>query len=106
MGRLGRSGTEKLPGQMGECGVLQCEVPQPGVQLTVDGCVMVMKRDEMNLIFRGGKCLTRSHNTFKNGRMDYVLKRLRAINIIQHGAISAVSPLLNVSGEIVRNLEE
>lgn len=110
MGRLGLSGTGKLPGQMGDCGVLQCEVPQPGVQLAVDGCIMVMKRDEMNLIFRGGRCLTltltHTHNTFKNGRMDYALKRLLVINIIQHGAISAVSPLLNISREIVRNSEE
>jgi len=32
--------------------------------------------------------------------MDYALKRLLAINIIRHRAISAVSPLLNVSREI------
>lgn len=108
MCRLGLSGTGKLPGQMGDCGVILCEVPQPGVQLTVDGCVMVMKRDEMNLILRGGKCLshTHAHNTLKNGPMDYALKRLLPINIIWHGAISAVSPLLNVSREIERNLEE
>ena len=60
MARLGLSGTGKLPGQMGDCGVILCEVAQPGVQLTVDGCVMVMKRDEMNLILRGGKCLSLS----------------------------------------------
>lgn len=58
MGRLGLSGTGKLPGQMGDCRVILCEVPQPEVQFTVDGCVMVMKRDEMNLILTGRKCLT------------------------------------------------
>lgn len=58
MGRLGLSGRGKLPGQMGDCRVILCEVPQPGVQFAVDGCVMVMKRDEMNLILRGWKCLT------------------------------------------------
>lgn len=62
MGRLGLSGMGKLPGHMGDCEVILCEVPQPGVQLTVDGCVMVMKRDEMNLILNGGKCLSFSHS--------------------------------------------
>lgn len=106
MGRMGLSGTGKLPGQMGDCRVILCEVPQPWVQLAVDGHVMVMKRDEMNLILRGGKCLSRTnaytnaHTTLKNSLMDYVVKRLLAINIIGHGAISAVSPLLNVSREI------
>lgn len=52
MGRLGLSGKGKLPGQMGDCGVILCEVPQPEVQFALDGCVMVMKRDEMNLILR------------------------------------------------------
>lgn len=61
MGRLDLSGTGKLPGQMGDCGVILCEAPQPEVQFTVNGCVMVMKRDEMNLILRGGKCLTHTH---------------------------------------------
>ena len=61
MGRLGLSGMGKLPWQMGDCGVILCEVPQPEVQLTVDGCVMVMKRDEMNLIHRRGKCHTHTH---------------------------------------------
>lgn len=58
MGRLGLSGTGKLPGQMGDCRVILCKVPQPEVHFTVDRCVMVMKRDEMNLILRGGKSLT------------------------------------------------
>lgn len=57
MGRLGLSGVGKLPGQMGDCRVIQCEVPQPGVRLDVDGCVMVMKRDEINLILTGRKGL-------------------------------------------------
>lgn len=102
MGRLGLSGTGKLPGQMGDCGVILCEVPQPGVQFALDGCVMVMESNEMNLTLRGGKCLTHIHtdNTLKNGPMDYALKRLLVINIIRRGAISAVSPLLNVSREI------
>lgn len=104
MGRLGLSGKGKLPGQMGDCGVILCEVPQPEVQFALDGCVMVMKRDEMNLILRRGKCLARihrrAHDTLKNGPMDYALKRLLLTNIIRHGAISAVSPLLNVSREI------
>ena len=58
MCRLSLSGTGKLLGQMGNCGVILCEVPQPEVQLALDGCVMVMKRDEMNSILGGGKCLS------------------------------------------------
>lgn len=57
MGRLGLSGTGKLPGQMGDCRVILCEVLQPEVQFSLDGCVMVMKRDDMNLVLRGGKGL-------------------------------------------------
>lgn len=109
VGRLGLSGTRKLAGQTRDCGVILCKVAQPGVQFAVDGCVMVMKRDEMNLILWGGKCvspflslsLTHTQNTLKNGPMEYAL-----INIIQHQAVSAVSPLLHVSRAIERNLEE
>lgn len=43
---------------------------------------------------------THTHSSLKNGPMDYALKHSLAINIIRHGAISAVSPLLNVSREI------
>lgn len=37
MGRLDLSGTEKLPGQMGDGRVIRCDTPQPEVQFTVDG---------------------------------------------------------------------
>lgn len=50
MRRLGLSGTGKLPVQTRDCAVILCEVPQPGVQFAVDGCAMVMKRDEMDTI--------------------------------------------------------
>lgn len=106
MGRLGLSGTGKLPGQMGDCAVILCGAAQPEVQFSLDGCVMVMKRDEMNLILRGGKrhtyahTHTNTHNTLQNGPMDYALKSPLTINTIRHGAISAVSPLLNVSRKI------
>lgn len=53
MGRLDLSGTEKLPGQMGDGSVIRCDAPQPEVPFTVDGGVTVMKRDDINLTRRG-----------------------------------------------------
>lgn len=53
MGRLGLSDTEKLPGQMGDGRVIRCDAPLPEVQFTVDGCVI--KRDDINLTWRGRK---------------------------------------------------
>lgn len=55
MGRLDLSGTEKLPGQMGDGRVIRCDAPQPEVQFTVDGGVTVIKRDDINLTWRGRK---------------------------------------------------
>lgn len=55
MGRLDLSGTQKLPGQMGDGSVIRCDAPQPEVQFTVDGGVTVMKRDGINLTRRGRK---------------------------------------------------
>lgn len=46
--------------------MILCKVPQPEVPFTVDGCVMVMKSDDMNLPHRRGKCLAHAHNTLKN----------------------------------------
>lgn len=53
MGRLDLSGTEKLPGQMGDGSVIRCDAPQPEVPFTTDGGVTVMKRDDINLTWRG-----------------------------------------------------
>lgn len=49
MGRLDLSGTEKLPGQMGDGRIIRCDTPQPEVQFTVNGCVTAIKRDDINL---------------------------------------------------------
>lgn len=56
MGRLDLSGTEKLPGQMGDGRVIRCDAPQPEVQFTADGCVMVIKRDDISHGEAGNTC--------------------------------------------------
>lgn len=54
MGRLDLSGTEKLPEQMGDGRVIR-HTPQPEVQFTVNRCVTVIKRDDINLTWRSRK---------------------------------------------------
>lgn len=84
MGRLDLSGTEKLPGQMGDGRVIRCDTPQPEVQFTGDGCIIVIKRDDINLTWRGRK------------------HRQTLINIIRCCSFCRVSTVTMIEG----NLEE
>lgn len=105
MPRLGLSGTGKLLGRLEEGRLRETrlsEVRTPEVRLALDGCVMVMKSDDMNLKLRGREMSrARTHAVLPRiGPMDYMPKRSPEINITQCcAAVSAVSPLLYVSRE-------
>lgn len=77
MSRLGLSGTGKLPGRVEE-GRLQetrlSEVPEPEVQFAVDGRVMVMKSDDMNLQL-GGREMSRARTQCSQELARWIIRR-------------------------------
>lgn len=77
------------------------EAPEPEVQFAVDGRVMVMKSDDMNLQL-GGREMSHARTQCSQELARWIIRPERSseINITRHRAgVSAVSPLLYVSRE-------
>lgn len=71
-------------GRLEEGQLRDSEVREPEVPLAVDGRVMVMKSDDMNLQLRGKGNVSRTHTILPRiGPMDYTPERSPEINITQ-----------------------